>query len=43
LTWRAPTLAGGLLVGIARGLDFHQVADPSRWQRCLLRCLDHEM
>jgi glutathione S-transferase len=28
-----PTLADGLLVGVARWLDFHQVADPSRWPR----------
>ena len=26
-----PTLADGLLVGVARWLDFHQVADASRW------------
>ena len=26
-----PTLADGILVGVARWLDFHQVADPSRW------------
>ncbi len=28
-----PTLADGLLVGVARWLDFHQVADPSRWPK----------
>jgi glutathione S-transferase len=28
-----PTLADGLLVGVTRWLDFHQVADPSRWPK----------
>jgi glutathione S-transferase len=28
-----PTLADGILVGGARWLDFHQVADPSRWPK----------
>jgi glutathione S-transferase len=28
-----PTLADGLLVGVARWLDFHQVADPARWPK----------
>ena len=26
-----PTLADGILIGVARWLDFHQVADKSRW------------
>lgn len=26
-----PTLADGILVGVARWLDFHNVADPERW------------
>lgn len=28
-----PTLADGLLIGVARWLDFHQVADGSRWPK----------
>lgn len=28
-----PTLADGLLIGIARWLDFHQVADKTRWPK----------
>lgn len=28
-----PTLADGVLVGVARWLDFHQVAAPERWPR----------
>ncbi|EKF20280.1 glutathione S-transferase family protein [Nitratireductor pacificus] len=28
-----PTLADGLLVGVARWLDFHEVAAPERWPR----------
>lgn len=28
-----PTLADGILIGIARWLDFHQVADRSRWPK----------
>ena len=28
-----PTLADGLLIGVARWLDFHQVADKSRWPK----------
>ncbi|NOJ40028.1 glutathione S-transferase family protein [Bradyrhizobium australiense] len=28
-----PTLADGILVGVARWLDFHQVADPARWPK----------
>lgn len=28
-----PTLADGLLIGVARWLDFHQVADRSRWPK----------
>lgn len=33
LTGDHPTLADGFLIGIARWLDFHQVADPSRWPK----------
>jgi glutathione S-transferase len=28
-----PTLADGIFVGVARWLDFHQVADPARWPK----------
>ena len=28
-----PTLADGLLIGVARWLDYHGVADPARWPR----------
>lgn len=28
-----PTLADGVLIGVARWLDFHQVADKSRWPK----------
>ena len=28
-----PTLADGVLIGVARWLDFHQVADASRWPK----------
>jgi glutathione S-transferase len=28
-----PTLADGLLVGVARRLDLHQVADRARWPK----------
>ncbi len=28
-----PTLADGILIGIARWLDFHQVADKTRWPK----------
>lgn len=28
-----PTLADGLLIGVARWLDYHAVADPARWPR----------
>ncbi|WP_075292408.1 glutathione S-transferase family protein [Pararhizobium arenae] len=28
-----PTLADGILIGVARWLDFHQVADRSRWPK----------
>ncbi len=28
-----PTLADGLLIGVARWLDFHEVADQARWPR----------
>ncbi len=28
-----PTLADGILIGVARWLDFHQVADKSRWPK----------
>lgn len=28
-----PTLADGLLIGVARWLEFHEVADPGRWPR----------
>lgn len=28
-----PTLADGLLIGVARWLDFHQVADKDRWPK----------
>lgn len=28
-----PTLADGILIGVARWLDFHQVAEPSRWPK----------
>ncbi|WFU16410.1 glutathione S-transferase family protein [Bradyrhizobium sp. CB3481] len=33
LTGERPTLADGILVGVARWLDFHQVADPARWPK----------
>lgn len=33
LMGQMPTLADGLLIGVARWLDFHQVADRSRWPR----------
>lgn len=37
-----PTLADGLLIGVARWLDFHEVADRERWPRlsALRRRLD---
>ncbi len=28
-----PTLADGLLIGVARWLDFHKVAEAGRWPR----------
>lgn len=28
-----PTLADGFLIGVARWLDFHEVADPARWPK----------
>lgn len=28
-----PTLADGILIGVARWLDFHQVADKGRWPK----------
>ena len=28
-----PTLADGILIGVARWLDFHEVADPDRWPK----------
>lgn len=28
-----PTLADGVLIGVARWLEFHEVADPDRWPR----------
>jgi glutathione S-transferase len=28
-----PTLADGLLIGVARWLDFHKVADHQRWPK----------
>lgn len=28
-----PTLADGILIGVARWLDFHQVADKARWPK----------
>ncbi|MCY1383876.1 hypothetical protein D9M69_720460 [compost metagenome] len=28
-----PTLADAVLIGVARWLDFHGVADPTRWPR----------
>jgi glutathione S-transferase len=28
-----PTLADGIFVGVARWLDFHQIADPARWPK----------
>jgi len=33
LTGERPTLADGILVGVARWLDFHRVADPARWPK----------
>jgi glutathione S-transferase len=33
LVGERPTLADGILVGVARWLDFHQVADPARWPK----------
>lgn len=33
LVHHQPTLADGLLIGMARWLDFHQVADRGRWPR----------
>lgn len=33
LTADHPTLADGILIGVARWLDFHQVADKSRWPK----------
>jgi glutathione S-transferase len=33
LVGERPTLADGILVGVARWLEFHQVADPSRWPK----------
>lgn len=33
LLGQKPTLADGLLIGVARWLDYHQVADRSRWPR----------
>lgn len=33
LTGGRPTLADGLFVGVARWLDFHEVADPDRWPK----------
>ena len=33
LAGERPTLADSLLIGVARWLDFHQVADPSRWPK----------
>ena len=28
-----PTLADGVLIGVARWLEFHRVAEPGRWPR----------
>lgn len=33
LVGERPTLADALLIGVARWLDFHQVAEPERWPR----------
>lgn len=33
LVGERPTLADGLLIGVARWLDFHEVADRARWPR----------
>lgn len=33
LTGQHPTLADGLLIGVARWLDFHAVADRARWPK----------
>lgn len=33
LVGNRPTLADGVLVGVARWLDFHEVADPDRWPK----------
>jgi glutathione S-transferase len=33
LAGERPTLADGLLIGVARWLDFHEVADPARWPK----------
>ena len=33
LVGERPTLADAILVGVARWLDFHQVADPARWPK----------
>ena len=30
---RRPTLADGVLVGVARWLEFHEVAEPGRWPK----------
>ncbi len=33
LVGATPTLADGVLIGVARWLEFHEVADPERWPR----------
>ncbi|MGH8240438.1 MAG: glutathione S-transferase family protein [Steroidobacteraceae bacterium] len=33
LTSDRPTLADGVLIGVARWLEFHEVAEPARWPR----------
>ena len=35
LVGERPTLADGVLIGVARWLDFHKVAEPERWPRLL--------
>ncbi|MGB3338380.1 MAG: glutathione S-transferase [Devosia sp.] len=35
LTGDRPTLADGVFIGVARWLDYHQVAEPERWPRLL--------
>ena len=35
LVGERPSLADGVLIGVARWLDFHKVAEPERWPRLL--------